>query len=297
VFRPATDADIDELTALVARDEEYTLGRPSALTPADLRAWLSSVDLGQNSWVAEENGRPVAFGWILRRGDLATGVGAIDPEARGRGLGSALLDQIERRARETGAQRLQQVVLVGDAGGPGLLESRGFREVRRFYEMAIELDGSLPEPVVADGYTLESFREEEAREYFAAEDEAFHDHWEHHPRPFDEWWKENRNQPEYDPTFWFVSRAADGEIAATARNYPNRNGGSWVDALGVRRPHRGRGLAKALLLHTFAESQRRGMNRISLGVDAQSRTGASQLYNSVGMTPTLETITYEKPLA
>ena len=57
--------------------------------------------------------------------------------------------------------------------------------------MAIDLDGSLPEPVVADGYTLESFREEEAREYFAAEDEAFHDHWEHHPRRFDEWWEEN----------------------------------------------------------------------------------------------------------
>ena len=45
------------------------------------------------------------------------------------------------------------------------------------------------------------------------EDEAFHDHWEHHPRPFDEWWRENRNQPEYDPTFWFVIRTADGEIA------------------------------------------------------------------------------------
>ena len=297
MFRPATDADIDELTALFARDEEYTLGRPSTLTPADLRAWLSSVDLIRNSWIAEENGRPVAFGWIFRRGDLATGVGAIDPETRGRGLGSALLDEIERRARETGARRLQQIVLVGDVGGPGLLESRGAREVRRFYEMAIELDGSLPEPVVADGYTLETFHEEEAREYFAAEDEAFHDHWEHHPRRFDEWWEENRNQPEYDPTFWFVIRSADGEIAATARNDPNRNGGSWVNALGVRRRHRGRGLAKALLLHRFAQSQRRGMNRVSLGVDAQSQTGASQLYKSVGMTPALETITYEKPLA
>jgi hypothetical protein len=29
--------------------------------------------------VVEEDGRPVAFGWIFRRGDLATGVGVIDP--------------------------------------------------------------------------------------------------------------------------------------------------------------------------------------------------------------------------
>jgi ribosomal protein S18 acetylase RimI-like enzyme len=80
------------------------------------------------------------------------------------------------------------------------------------------------------------------------------------------------------------------------RNYPNRNGGGWVDALGVRRAYRGRGLAKALLYRTFGEFHARGVNRISLGVDAQNPTGATKLYESVGMRPELELVTFEKAL-
>src|SRR5262245_44372108 len=296
MFRPATDVDIDALVALFKRDETYTLGRPSQLTSSDLRAWMSSVDYGADSWVAEDDGRPVAFGWIFRRGDLANGLGVVDPHARGRGLGSALIDRVERRAVETGAKRLQHDVLAGDNGGPVLLESRGFREVRRFYEMGIELHGPPPDPVLPDGYTIESFREEDAREFFDALEEAFQDHWEHHPRQFEEWWEEKRKQPDYDPTFWYAVRDDKGGIAAASRNYPNRNGGSWIDALGVRRAHRGRGLAKALLHRTFGESYARGMNRISLGVDAQNPTGATRLYEAVGMKPEFEMITYEKPL-
>jgi GNAT superfamily N-acetyltransferase len=297
MFRSATESDTEALAALFARDEEYTLGRPSKLTPSDLRAWMSSVDYANNTWVAEQDGRPVATGWLYRRGDLGNGVGVIDPEARGRGLGSALVERIERRALETGAQRLQYDVLAGDKGAPRLLEGRGFRPVRGFFEMAIELDGPPPEPVLPDGYTIEPFREEDARAFHGTLEEAFRDHWEHHPREFEEWWEEKRTQPDYDPTFWYVVRAADGEIAAAARNYPNRNGGSWVDALGVRRAHRGRGLAKALLHRMFGESYARGMSRISLGVDAQNQTGATKLYESVGMTSELEMLTYEKSLA
>jgi ribosomal protein S18 acetylase RimI-like enzyme len=65
----------------------------------------------------------------------------------------------------------------------------------------------------------------------------------------------------------------------------------------VRRPWRGRGLGRALLLHTFAEFQRRGMNRISLGVDAENPTGATRLYESVGMIVEAEQVVFEKALA
>jgi ribosomal protein S18 acetylase RimI-like enzyme len=70
-----------------------------------------------------------------------------------------------------------------------------------------------------------------------------------------------------------------------------------VAAIGVRRPWRGRGLGRALLLHTFAEFQRRGVNRISLGVDTQNPTGATKLYESVGMRVELEDAVFEKALA
>jgi mycothiol synthase len=296
MFRAATDDDIDALAALVARDEEHTLGRPSKLTPDDMRAWIGTVDLVSDSWLAEEDGRPIAFGWLYRRGELGNGIGVIDPKARGRGVGSLLVDTIVSRAKDSGLKRLQYDVLGGDEGGHSLLESRGFRHVRNFYEMGIELDGPPPEPVVPEGMALETFREEDARGLFDALDEAFQDHWEHHPRPFDEWWEEKRTQPGYDPTVCFVVRDAGGEIVAASRNYLNRNGGGWIDALGVRRAHRGRGLAKALLHRSFGEFYERGLPRVSLGVDAQNPTGATKLYESVGMKPQLEMITFEKAL-
>ena len=126
-------------------------------------------------------------------------------------------------------------------------------------------------------------------------DEAFQDHWEHHPRPFEEWWEEKLAEPDYDPTLWFLIRDG-GEVAAAIRNDPERNGGGYVGAIGVRRAWRGRGLGKALLLHTFREFQRRGQTRVTLGVDAENPTGATKLYERVGMHVELEAVVYEKAL-
>ena len=124
-------------------------------------------------------------------------------------------------------------------------------------------------------------------------DEAFHDHWEHHSIPFEEWWEQKRAAPDYDPTIWFLVRDGD-EVAAVVRNDPDRSGGGLVGALGVRRPWRGKGLGRALLLRTFGEFHRRGIQRVALGVDAQNPTGATKLYESVGMQVELEAIVFEK---
>ena len=62
-----------------------------------------------------------------------------------------------------------------------------------------------------------------------------------------------------------------------------RRGGGFVDWLGVRPQWRRRGLGRALLLHAFRELHERGAGRVGLGVDSQNPTGATRLYESVGM--------------
>jgi mycothiol synthase len=57
----------------------------------------------------------------------------------------------------------------------------------------------------------------------------------------------------------------------------------WVNDLAVRRPWRGRGLGEALLRHAFGAFYRRGQRTVALGVDSQSLTGATRLYERVGM--------------
>ena len=65
----------------------------------------------------------------------------------------------------------------------------------------------------------------------------------------------------------------------------------------MRKPWRGRGIGRALLLHAFGEFHRRGDVHVGLGVDAENPTGATRLYESVGMRVTKEDVIFEKDLA
>jgi ribosomal protein S18 acetylase RimI-like enzyme len=56
-----------------------------------------------------------------------------------------------------------------------------------------------------------------------------------------------------------------------------------VRTLGVREEMRGRGLGKALLHQSFTDFYRRGVPKVGLAVDSQNPTGATRLYQKVGM--------------
>ena len=239
-IRPITDADIDAFAALAAEDEAAFHGRHSRLGANDVRSWLARVDLAQDSWLYEEEGTLVAVSWFDFIDDLGFFVGIVAQGAKGRGLGSRIVDTGETRARDRGAARLQTFGLEPDTAAADLFEEHGFTLVRRFYEMAIELEAPPVVPALAEAFTLETFRLED--------------------------------------------------------NEPNRNGGGYVGAMGVKRAWRGKGLGRALLLRTFAEFYSRGVPRVTLGVDAESPTGATKLYESVGMTIESAGVVYEKAL-
>jgi mycothiol synthase len=167
--------------------------------------------------------------------------------------------------------------------------------VRRYWDMAITLASRPDEPDLPPGLELRPVDEAELRQYHAAISEAFEDHWEHHSLPFDDWWQARLKSSDLDLSLWFAVYDAD-QIAAAIRTEPNRNGGGYVASLGVRRPWRRRGLAKALLLHAFAAFWDRGITRVTLGVDASNPTGATHLYEGVGMHAELVTAVFEKAL-
>ncbi|HZC75001.1 MAG TPA: GNAT family N-acetyltransferase [Gaiellaceae bacterium] len=295
--RPITPDDFPPIAAFLAEDETELFGRPSRVGVADVAAWLSSPDLSHDTWLFEEGAGLVALGWVDKYDDTGIAVGAVHSEWRGRGLGSELVELTESRLGALGAARIHNVTLAPDLAARSLLECRGYREVRRFWEMTIELgDDVPPDPVLPDGLRIESFSTELAEAFHAALEEAFADHWEHRPEPFEVWWQRQLAKPDHDPSLWFLVRSEELVVAAT-RNDPERSGGGWIGALGVRPAWRGRGLAKALLLHSFREFHRRGERRVGLGVDSENATGATQLYESVGMVTDTEQVVWEKLLA
>jgi ribosomal protein S18 acetylase RimI-like enzyme len=100
----------------------------------------------------------------------------------------------------------------------------------------------------------------------------------------------------FDPTLWFLACAGE-EIVGVALNVFNKEANTgWVDHLSVNRSWRKQGIGKALLLFTFNEFFRRGIQTIKLSVDSKSQTRASKLYESVGMNTIQEYYIYHKEI-
>jgi mycothiol synthase len=93
---------------------------------------------------------------------------------------------------------------------------------------------------------------------------------------------------------WFVAESEGRLVGVLTANM--RAGTGHIIDLGVRRHWRKRGIARALLQLSFEDFRRRGVNRVSLGVDSESITGATRLYESLGMTKTRGFDFYVKPL-
>jgi GNAT superfamily N-acetyltransferase len=184
---------------------------------------------------------------------------------------------------------------LSDKVGQELHTNEGYRPVRYFWEMEIELNGAPQKPVWPEGIRLLPLRVgQDEHVMYELMEESFHDHWGHVPRSFEVWRHRTIDAPGYDPGLWFI--AWDGEQAAGGVMNRHRGEKGWVGTLGVRRPWRKQGLGLSLLLHSFGEFHRRGDRRIGLGVDASSLTGATRLYEKAGMHVSQEYVVYEKEL-
>ncbi len=257
----------------------------------------SELDLEHDARVVRDGERIVGYGAVHDEGELWRAEGFVHPEAGGRGIGRLIATGLEAIAARRGARRIQSNVFERDAGARRLLESLGYRDVRVFRELRIELAAPPPAPEWPDGLRVVPFDpDRDAREFHAAHQEAFRDHWDHTPRDFESWAKGHLASERFDPTLWCVVRAGD-EIAAGTICTGDTYGGGFVHELFTRRPWRRQGVGAALLGDVFARFWERGERSIGLGVDAASGTGAFRLYERAGMAPVLGWVVYEKALA
>lgn len=290
-WRPIRPEEASAVAGLIDEDE-VAAGFRSRLGQEDVTDIWAHTDLERDSWLREEEGRIVAAGGGQLHAGTYFARGCVRPGAKGRGLGSMLLEFSEERAKAHGVPSVHQVALGPDESARSLLESRDYRTVRRHYAMTIELDEPTPEPELAEGLSISTFSPEDAEAWHAAMNHVFEEEWGFELEPFDEWWQRHGGD---DHTLWFVVWDSD-EIVALLHGTEGRRGGGLVNWVGVRKPWRRQGLARALLRHSFREFQRRGASRVGLGVDAENPTGATRLYESVGMRVEADHITFVKEL-
>jgi GNAT superfamily N-acetyltransferase len=276
---------------------ESSLYGTTTYTQADLEHEWSLVDLERDVRVLLDGDAIAGFGALHDRGELWRLDGVVHPDAQGRGGGTALATALARDAAGRGARRVQSGVLEADDAGRRLFDELGYRAVRVFRELRIDLDGP-PQPARwPDGLRVDAFDPDgDAREFHAAQQEAFADHWEYTRRELDEWRRFHIESDKFDPALWCVVRDGD-EIAAGAISVADLFGGGWVAVLFTRRPWRGRGVGRALLLDAFGRFWQRGERSVGLGVDAESDTGAFRVYERAGMRPFIGWLMFEKSLA
>ena len=293
--RPAVPGDAAAAAALVVAYEELLYGE-STYSKDDLDAEWEAIDLARDTLVLLDGDEIVAFGSLDDRGKLWRTEAYVHPERRGEGIGAELAVALETIAGSRGAQRIQGSVAEPDEAGRQLFAALGYRPVRVFREMRLELTAEPDHPEWPGGLVSSAFvPDRDAQAFHAAQQEAFAEHWEFRRREFTEWRDLNLAPDRLDPTLWSVVRDGD-EIVAGAICEADRYGGGWVAVLFTRRDWRRRGVGRALLQDAFVRCWEHGERTVGLGVDADGTMGAFQLYERAGMRPTLGWVILEKEL-
>jgi len=233
---------------------------------------------------------------------------AVLPGHAGVGLEPAIFDIAERRARQTIAKApdgtavtLQTRIWATNHADQALLLAAGFEQSRVWNRMLIEMSDLPPEPDWPSGIRVRTFQPAEVDAVHAAWEDAQRDEWDFSsltPEEFRMYFVDEEEN--FDPTLWFlaIDDATREIVGYTLCRWerPGEPETGHIRYVAVRRPFRRRGIAHALLRHTFREFYSRGKTKVGLAVDSTSLTGADRIYERVGMRPTHQSIVFEKSL-
>jgi mycothiol synthase len=288
-LRAPTWDDLEPAGGVLAADDLDDAGQVVLDTGFLRGQWERfGFDLTTDAWVAvDATGTVVGYGQVTRdEDDVAASWGVVHPAHRGRGIGSAVLGRIEARASELMAgvrgARFRHAANAGDTAAAAMLRSRGLHLVRHFWHMGIELSPGVVAGPAPPGIAITGLgSQDELREVHAVLDEAFADHWGHEPEPFEHWAQEWTRGSDYDPSLWRLAWEDSRLVGALTAAVLGDQG--WVTLLGIRREARGRGIGGALLQRTFEEFVAHRVRSVVLVVDAANPTGATALYERVGM--------------
>jgi mycothiol synthase len=272
--RELREEDAEQVAALFVD----AFGEARRLDAREVASWLRDPDLEhENLRVLEEDGRIVGYCDVATRGDVLF----VDVAAPGRW--AEVLDWAEDKVTTLGL-KTASLFVPHDHELADVAENRGYDKRRESLNMEIAFD-KPPQDGAFGEFELRTYRDEDHDAVVGALNEAFSE---------DPAWREVTTagfkerflgRHDFDPTLWFLVWDGD-ELAGFALDYPEFGTDpdlGLVQWLGVRKHWRRRGLAEALLRHSFKELYARGKHRTGLGVDAQNVTGALRVYERVGM--------------
>ncbi len=312
-LRRPTWADLDAVVALYNACSRDRVGEDLWERDDLHHRWLEPGRF-EDALIAERDG--VVVGYAEFHADLDPWTGELDlyldarvhPDATGHGLGSFLLARGIARALSEGDRvpghprvALRTTLADADERARGLFHRWGFRPVRHFLDMRLDLDDPPPPPEVRSRVRVRRFRlGEDDEAVWRAYEAGFADHWDHEPQTFADWrYIAIEHEDHFDPSLWFLGETQAGEIVGvclTRAGMPDDPELGYVRDLAVVPAWRGQGIARRLLQHAFQEFHARGLRRVGLEVDDVTMDGAARLYERAGMRVARRTDVYEREL-
>lgn len=293
--RPATPNDLEAVYDLIAKQNTSDYGE-AMMTIDDLRKSWQDHHLETDTFTAHADGKLAGYAELLDGNSAFIYLA----DRNDVDLAFQLLTILEEQAVSRSREKVNLVTRISEKNTwlLQLFASKGYRSGLSFLIMELVMSEPPPAPQWPERIHLRSFvlAQDEYATY-QADEEASWDKGYHDPLSFQDWVKRMGMAGErFEPSLWFL--AVEGsEIVGIALNIHDRETNTgWVDHLGVRPAWRHKGIGKSLLLHTFGEFYRRGVQRVKLSVDANSLTHAQHLFESVGMRSVQQYRIYKKEL-
>ncbi|MEU6354744.1 GNAT family N-acetyltransferase [Streptomyces sp. NPDC047072] len=305
LLRPAALTDAPAVTELLNEIDRIEIGRPETdlhTVEADLKH--PEADLAQDSWLAFDDGRLVAYAlvWDDSQGERIDADHYVLPDHQR--AGELLLEALEgralERARANGAARAVVHLHLNAAPTTDLamLRGRGWSVVRRYHvlEREVRAGADLP-PRPPSGVRVHACADEADRaRVHALYQTTFAEHFDFQPRGYEQWLHDVDGDRIDWSLVWIVTVEGIGDAGfLLARD--DREAMGWIRSLGVVREARGRGIGGLLLGHAFAAFAARGRKTVGLGVDTANATGAPRLYARNGMSVHYAVDTWEITVA
>lgn len=297
--------DVDRAYHVVSESDFALIGRIES-SRESLRFQITSPDAARDEHrlVEDEDGQPVGV-LMMERKEAARLVLAdayclpgleADVLAPLVAMGIAAGDRLTRG--EPGWQ-VEAGALAKDVAACAVLEAHGYRPVRRFWQMGIDLAGyPHAEPPAPPGVTRSvAAGEGDRRLLHSIHQSAFAEHFGLAARPYEQWLTWYRDRQDAAPDLWWLAWR-DGEPVAEITQDHSRAAvnASYVRSLGVAPTARGQGIGRWLLQCAFADAARRGRAQASLTVDSENTTGATGLYESAGMAAEVVIDLFRRPI-